>query len=175
MRGLILYGPPAAGKDTITNALCEVDPTYRLFPRLKVGNGRTTGYRMATNAALERLRAERQVIWENSRYDAVYVIDRPTLASEVQTNITVVHLGQIDAIGPVVQSVPGTQWSVAYLWCPRDEAARRIVERGTGDSAERLRAWDATDPLAECDIAINTADVEPAKAAAMIDAVVRSS
>ena len=33
--GVILYGPPAAGKDTITGELLALDPRYRQFSRLK--------------------------------------------------------------------------------------------------------------------------------------------
>ncbi len=78
-RGLILYGPPASGKDTITHALAELDPTISLFRRLKAGPGRTGTYRMTTEPEISHLRAAGDVIWENSRYDAVYVIDRPGL------------------------------------------------------------------------------------------------
>jgi len=35
--GVLLYGPPAAGKDTVSAALIAVDARYVLFERLKVG------------------------------------------------------------------------------------------------------------------------------------------
>jgi predicted PilT family ATPase len=35
--GILLYGPPAAGKDTITTALAALDARYAPFRRLKVG------------------------------------------------------------------------------------------------------------------------------------------
>lgn len=48
MPAVMLYGPPAAGKDTVTEALIRLDRSYRLYQRLKVGAGRTDGYRMTT-------------------------------------------------------------------------------------------------------------------------------
>lgn len=40
---LLLYGPPAAGKDTVTAALPEIDARYVAFRRLKIGNGESAG------------------------------------------------------------------------------------------------------------------------------------
>lgn len=48
MPAIILYGSPAAGKGTVTKALTRLGNSYRLYQRLKVGPGRTAGYRMAT-------------------------------------------------------------------------------------------------------------------------------
>jgi ATP-dependent 26S proteasome regulatory subunit len=35
--GVILYGPPGAGKDTITAELSRLRPEFTLFQRLKAG------------------------------------------------------------------------------------------------------------------------------------------
>jgi guanylate kinase len=77
------------------------------------------------------------VVWETHRYDAVYIIDRMTLVEMLTTCIPVVHPGEAEAVKAVTGSVE-TQWVTAWLWCPRDIAARRITERGTGDAAARL-------------------------------------
>jgi guanylate kinase len=83
--------------------------------------------------------------------------------------IPVLHLGQAEAVKAVTAAPPSaTQWVTAWLWRPRDIAARRITERGTGDTAARLQAWDETPPLPEADITINTAKIRPADAAATI-------
>ncbi|TQS03808.1 guanylate kinase, partial [Microbispora hainanensis] len=42
--GVVLYGPPASGKNTITAAMHRHDPRFRLLPKLKVGAGRADGY-----------------------------------------------------------------------------------------------------------------------------------
>ncbi|MEU5963877.1 kinase [Micromonospora parva] len=168
MRGVILYGPPAAGKDTVTAALRDLDPRYALFERLKVGPGRTRGYRMADETTLDQLRRSGDVVWENHRYGARYVVDRPFLTQQLSAAVPVVHLGQRQAIAAVTRAVPAASWWVVYLWCPRDVAERRISARQTGDAGARLRAWDDTEPLPDADLTIDTAEVSPHAAAERI-------
>ncbi|RBQ17806.1 kinase [Spongiactinospora rosea] len=169
MPGIILYGPPAAGKDTITAELERLDKRYRAFSRLKSGYGRTRGYRMTSDEAIAELRRRGDVIWENRRYEAVYVVDRPGLLQSLQNGIPVVHLGQIEAVGSVTRAICD-RWLVVYLWCPRDVAKARIVARGSTDVAARLSVWDATEPLARPDIALDTAKMPPQQAAQRIHA-----
>jgi guanylate kinase len=165
---VILYGPPAAGKDSVTEALAQRDPKYVLYQRLKVGPGRTSGYRMATLADVETRRTKDDVIWENRRYDALYVVERTSLTRMLRVCIPVLHLGQVEAVKAVTAALPETQWLVVWLWCPRDVASKRLVKRGGVDIAVRLRAWDDTEPLPGADISLNTAEGYPADAATTI-------
>jgi guanylate kinase len=172
--GVILYGPPAAGKDTITRALRDLDDSYVLFPRLKIGEGRTAGYRMTTPEAVDQLRADGEIVWENCRYGACYIVDMPSLELGLREHVPVVHLGQSAGIDAVTRATPAARWLRVYLWCPRDVAAQRIKARRTGDSDERLRAWDETEPLSAFDLKVDTATVHPEAAAAAIHELVRS-
>ncbi|SCG19746.1 guanylate kinase [Micromonospora echinofusca] len=165
MRGVILYGPPASGKDTVTAELQRLDSRYQQFRRLKVGSGRTTGYRMTTDADLAALRAAGDVVWENRRYGSVYVVDAHGLRRQLHDGIPVVHLGQVEAVDAVRNAFPHARWTVVALTCPRDVAKRRLTQRQTGDTAERLRVWDETEPLALADLTIDTSKV-PADVAA---------
>lgn len=168
MRGVILYGPPAAGKDTVTRALHDIDPAYRLFPRLKVGPGRTRGYRMTNVEDLEQIRSSGDVVWENRRYGALYVVDRAKLEADLKGHIPVLHLGQIEAVQTIRSSVSAAHWLTVYLHCNRTVARERIDARSTGDTEARLRAWDETPPLADADFAVDTGSVSPGKAARQI-------
>ncbi len=165
MRGVILYGPPAAGKDTITEALHRLDPRYSLFARLKAGAGKTTGYRMTTSAALGELRENGALIWENSRYDAVYAVDRPALLNHLAAGYPVLHLGQVEAIDAVIKATPDATWTVVYVWCPRDIAEKRLTARNPDDVEHRLSAWDQTAPIKSADLTIDTAQTAPDAAA----------
>jgi guanylate kinase len=111
--GIVLYGPPAAGKDTVTRALRALDPRYQLFSRLKAGPGRTTGYRMTTTAAIDALHAQGEVIWESQRYGATYVIDRSGLRACLADHVSVLHVGQVDAVRAVLASDSVVMWLVA--------------------------------------------------------------
>jgi guanylate kinase len=168
MNGVILYGPPASGKDTITTALTAISPRYRHFHRLKVGGTSTATYRMTTREVLDRLRANGGLVWENSRYGAIYAIDRAKLQRALGSHITIVHLGQIAAIRKLRSAVPSARWIVAYLWCPRDLAHQRLVGRGATDIGERLQAWDETECLEDADVVLDTAALSPADAATAI-------
>lgn len=171
MRGVILYGPPASGKDTVTHALENLDPRYRLYRRLKVGEGRTDGYRMSTQAEVDELRRRGEIVWENRRYGSLYVVDRPALLANLATHYPVVHLGQVEAVRAVATAtVSDAAWCIVSLWCPREIAAKRLRGRGSPDVAERLAAWDQTQPLDGADLTINTAVDTPEQAATQVHA-----
>lgn len=166
---VILYGPPAAGKNTVTDALPE---PYALYQRLKVGPGRTTGYRMGTADDLAALHANGQVIYENRRYGSVYVVDGPELDLMLADGLVpVLHLGQPQAVSTIIAARPDVHWIVVELWCPREIAASRLDGRGTDDIDARLEAWDDTQRLAVADLRIDTSEIRPADAARQIQRV----
>ncbi|MFF2123550.1 HAD hydrolase-like protein [Kitasatospora sp. NPDC058184] len=170
---MILYGPPATGKDTVAAALTALDPAFALFSRVKVGRGRSAGYRMGSQQQLEDLRAAGAVIYENSRYDSTYVVDRPGLDDAVAAGVPVVHLGQVDGVRALIEGYPA-QWLTVLLWCPREITAIRSAGRGDSDTQARLSAWDATltdlqtNAGFRFDLVIRTDAVSPEEAAERI-------
>jgi guanylate kinase len=172
-----LYGPPAAGKDTVTAALATLDERYVHFDRLKVGTGTGNGYRYTTAAALARLRAGGLVVYENSRYGNTYAVDRPRLDDITGAGrIPVVHLGQVAGITALRTGYPA-RWLTVLLWCPRDVSSARLRHRGSSDIAARLQAWDETradltaEGLGEFTMAVRTDHRQPE---AVADAVHRA-
>jgi guanylate kinase len=168
---VLLYGPPASGKDTITRALTRQDERYQLFKRLKCGPGRTDTYRMITPEQLQDLRSiPGEVLWENSRYGATYVFDRSQLnVMLTERLLPVLHIGQADAIPAITKAVPDARPLIVSLTCPRDIARSRIEERGTGDTSQRLAAYDSTKQLTCPDLILDTSAISPAQAAEQID------
>ncbi|MFF1874561.1 HAD-IA family hydrolase [Kitasatospora herbaricolor] len=171
---MILYGPPASGKDTVTAALTALDPVFALFSRVKVGPGRSAGYRMGTPELLEQLRATAgAVVYENSRYDSTYVTDRPGLDEAFEAGAPVMHLGQVDGVRAVLDGYPA-DWLTVLLWCPRESTAERSASRGDADTVARLAAWDATQADLEAnagfrfDLVVRTDAASPEQAAERI-------
>ncbi|MFJ9412439.1 guanylate kinase [Streptomyces sp. NPDC101393] len=173
-QGVILYGPPASGKDTVTAALAELSPRYAQFARLKVGSGKSAGYRMGTAEQLRQLEAAGAVVYANSRYGNTYVIDAPGLDDTFAAGVPVVHLGQVDGIRALVDGYTA-DWSVVLLWCPREVTAQRSTGRGDADTTARLAAWDATredldaHPDMAWDLTVDTTVAAPQEAARLID------
>lgn len=173
-QGVVLYGPPASGKDTVTQALAELNSQYRLFARLKVGSGKTAGYRMGTAEQLRQLEAAGDVVYANRRYSSTYVIDRPGLDGAFAAGVPVVHLGQIDGVRALVDGYPA-DWTVVLLWCTRAVTADRSEGRGDADTAARLEAWEATradleaHPEMVWDLTVETVTTKPDQSARLID------
>lgn len=159
-QGLILYGPPASGKSSITKALTALDPSYQLYERLKIGTGRTEGYCMTTQAELERLRQSNQVLWENTRYGATYAIDRPRLLKAMELCSPVVHLGQPEGVHALLTHLP-EHFAVVALECSRIVARARLVDRRDTDLEERLTVWDQTAQLTHANLRIDTTRTSP--------------
>lgn len=169
--GVILYGPPAAGKDTITALL---GAPYELFRRVKHGPGKSRGYRMRSAVQVDDMHARGEVIYANQRYNATYVIDRPGIEAALSEAVPVVHLGQVAGIEALVRA-DVADWLLVQLWCERDATRDRSRARGDEDVSARLSAWDATaTDLAAAEftwnLIIDTSRHEPADAAAMIRA-----
>ncbi|WP_328667615.1 guanylate kinase [Streptomyces sp. NBC_00322] len=178
--GILLYGPPAAGKDTVTVALTRLNARYVPFSRLKVGSGKSAGYRMSTRDQLAELEARGDVIYRNDRYGNTYVVDRPGLGQAMKGGrIPILHLGQVAGIEAVATQHPAS-WATVLLWCSRDATAVRSQGRGDRDTEARLDAWDAT----EQDLAayrqswhlrVDTEVTSPTDAAAEINRLVLAS
>jgi guanylate kinase len=180
-QGILLYGPPAAGKDTITEALAALDARYVPFPRLKIGTGKTEGYRMGTPEQLAALEARGDVIYRNDRYGNIYVVDRPGLDQAMEGDrVPVVHLGQMVGMEQVTALFPAA-WLRVLLWCSKETTARRSSHRGDTDTAARLAAWDATradleeHPQAHWELRVDTDVTAPREAAQRIDDIVSAT
>ncbi|MCG5220424.1 guanylate kinase [Streptosporangium sp. KLBMP 9127] len=144
VQGVVLYGPPASGKDTVTAALHELDPRFVLLPKLKVGTGRSAGYEFVSAEHLDKLREAGRLIAETRRYGNVYAIDRHAIETRHAAGcVPVAHMGNIPDLRRLIGRIPDA-WLRVLLWVPRHITEQRSTERGDPDTAKRLSAWDET-------------------------------
>jgi guanylate kinase len=161
---VILYGPPAVGKDTVTAAMSKLDPAYQLFPLLKVGTGKLAGYRQAT---ADQLSASKLVTsW--SRYGNTYAIDADGLSKALRTYSPVLHLGIPERVEAVLKHDQAVSWVVVELTYPRTVAEARLTQRNPHDVSERLRIFDRTPELTKPDLRLDTSTLTPEESARMI-------
>jgi guanylate kinase len=130
---------------------------------------------MTTAAALDSLEQSGQIVWQNERYGSRYVIDRDHLVEMLQNHIPVIHAGQPEVITALRDATPQSTWTVVQLWCPRETARSRIIQRHTGDTDARLAAWDATPRLRDADLSIDTSVIAPPESAETIRSIMESS
>ena len=63
---------------------------------------------MTTADELERLRAQRELVWENRPYGAVYAVDRGRVAEMLGAGLVpVLHAGQAEAVEAIAAPFPG--------------------------------------------------------------------
>lgn len=172
--GIVLFGPPASGKDTITRELTALDPSLRLFCKLKHGAGRTAGYRPASAEAVAELHAGGLVVSEVARYGNRYIIDRPEVERMAAEGfVPVVHTAEEAELSTLVRM----GWAGVLLWSSRRETLRRLKSRGDANAPIRLDLWDrlacSLRPLStHLRAVVRTDEIGPSEAARAIVAAI---
>ncbi|WP_069173216.1 guanylate kinase [Streptomyces griseus] len=176
MSAIVLYGPPAAGKDTVTAALRTADQRFEPVTKLKQGTGRSAGYRFVTAEELEALRHQGRIVVETRRYGNVYAVDDLSLTEpQRRGRVPVTHIGNVTDMRTLLNRSASLSWLRVLLWVPREECERRSLARGDTDTEKRLAAWDETardlrssDVRDLFDLVIRTDHTDPVTAAKQI-------
>jgi guanylate kinase len=169
VRPIVLYGPPAVGKDTITRALAALDPAYQLFPMLKAGVGRSRGYRMVPLHQLGALASAGDLILRWNRYGSTYAVDRSGIEAALADYTPVLHFAERYHVETLLEATKSTRWLVVGLTCPRAVAAERLAERDPDDVERRLAVFDQVEPIGSLgEYQLDTSAARPEAAARCI-------
>lgn len=145
--GILLAGPPGSGKRTVTFALASLRLSYAPFPALTVARQPSIHAAPTTQRYLEELRAWAQIFHEYTAEGATYAYDRERLSKlRTQGRIPVACVDDVDALPAFERE--DVDWLRILLWCPREEAERRLTraryateeQRASGRSS--MRRWD---------------------------------
>ncbi|WP_232660556.1 hypothetical protein [Pseudonocardia sp. TRM90224] len=143
-RGILLAGPPASGKRTVTFALTSLRRSYAPFPALTVGSDTRVAAERTTQRHLDELKAWAQVFHEFTSDGARYVYDRERLNRiREQGRIPVACVDDIDVLRAFEREAD--DWLQVLLWCPREEAERRLAATGVAPDRAAVRRWDRSE------------------------------
>ena len=134
---LVLFGSPAAGKDTVTGLLEDIG-RFSLARRYKMGTGRTKGYVPVLKPEYDQLHQSGMVVSEVERYGNRYLLTSLELRRISESDrIAVVHTASVDEY----ESLPD-EWGRVLLLASREATIARLIARGDTDFVERLELYD---------------------------------
>lgn len=138
-RIVVLFGPPAVGKDTVTAVLTAKSARYEHFRKLKCGSGSRHGYTIITTDQLIDLRAAGRVVSEVARYGSVYVVERNHLETSLAAGRCVlIHSAEVAEARALLELGA----ILVLMECSRAVAAERLRRRDPKTVDERLQVWD---------------------------------
>ena len=143
-RGVILAGPPASGRRTVAFALTSLRRSYAHYPALTTERQALVDAARTTQSQLDELRSWAQLFVEFTCEGISYAYDHQRLNKlREQGRIPVACVDDIDVLRAFEQEAD--DWLQVLLWCPRQEAERRLastpdVHRTSAPAG--LRRWD---------------------------------
>lgn len=157
--GIVLAGPPGAGKRTTAFALTALGRRYERLPALTTARESTLDIERATPAHIDELRAWAQVLHESDRQGGAHVYDHERLrAIRDAGRFAVVTLDTTSALDAFARESP--DWLAVLLHGPYDQArttvARRSwarTERGLARVRDRFVLTLRTDRLSALEVA----------------------
>lgn len=136
---VILCGPPASGKDTITTALkglgdYEKVRLHRTGPRPK------EGYIHVDDEQFEILKRENHFIEHHTTYGRQYGVSiGELLITSIKHKYSVIHLGSPKQALEIKKNLPQDIVKIIYLWNTRTELQERLHLRYQDNADEILR------------------------------------
>lgn len=139
---LLFCGPPASGKDTVTNILAKINSQFLHFCKHRGIDGHipdnhtSTRYIDITKSEFETMIAQDEFIQYHQRYDRYYGISKKLLKDCVNSGqIPVIHVGRISNLFELEKRISYHILKV-LLWCPLTILETRLKNRHSNDPEE---------------------------------------
>jgi len=135
---LLLSGPPASGKDTVSHELINRNNRFVLFKKHRAGGETNSGYIDISTAQFKEMEAQNKFIQSHLRYGRLYGVSRDGIEKTLAYGkIPIIHTGRIENLVKL-KDVFGQKCIAIHLWEHRDILAERIRKRH--NNAEEISA-----------------------------------
>ncbi len=145
---ILLSGPPASGKDSLTEALHGIDPKFVHFRKHRAGSGGQPGaaYIDISVSQFERMAQQNRFAQWHDRYGRYYGVAVEELDRTLSTaKIPIIHVGKYQNLLALRQHPLLRPALSILLLCSRAAAGVRLENRHAGQLGEveaRLAAFD---------------------------------
>ncbi len=140
---ILLCGPPASGKDSITEAICKIDEGFYHFKKHRAINGKTymhrNNYIDITKDEFKKMIENDEFIQYHERYNRYYGISKKAMADGISKNLNmIIHTGRIENLQELKKKINENTISI-LLWAPMDILRQRLVKRHHNNENEISR------------------------------------
>lgn len=143
-RAILISGPPASGKDTLTRALGCIDPAYRMANKHKDSRAGSTHHIIVTPAAFDAMLEQGAFLQWHERYGRRYGLACRTVEDILaEGGFPIIHTGRLANLR-MLQSVMPDAVSV-LLQAPLNVLTGRLSQRHAGNAVEIAARLDAAE------------------------------
>lgn len=148
---ILLCGPPASGKDKLTEALIILDNKFWHFQKHRgiegeiPNNQASKQYINVSKDEFIKMIEQNQFIQYHERYNRYYGISQVLLNDKVNNGfIPIIHTGRIENLKELDRKVNGNTIKV-LIWVPIEVLKQRLMKRHNHDSEEVERRLHAAE------------------------------
>ncbi len=140
---ILLCGPPASGKDSITEAVCNIDKSFCHFKKHRAINKNANmdrnNYINISKDEFEKMIKNGDFIQYHKRYDRYYGISKQALADGISKNLNIIiHTGRIENLQELKKKINVNTISI-LLWAPIYLLRQRLQKRHPNNENEISR------------------------------------